>query len=48
MVIGIDGNEANVDKRVGISEYSFELLRHFYENQKSILRQRSGQEIKNQ
>lgn len=29
MTIGIDGNEANVQKRVGISEYAFELLRQF-------------------
>lgn len=29
MIIGIDGNEANVDKRVGIGEYAFELLRQF-------------------
>lgn len=26
MIIGIDGNEANVAKRVGISEYAFQLL----------------------
>lgn len=29
MIIGIDGNEANVEKRVGIGEYAFELLREF-------------------
>jgi glycosyltransferase involved in cell wall biosynthesis len=29
MIIGIDGNEANVTKRVGISEYAFELLMQF-------------------
>jgi glycosyltransferase involved in cell wall biosynthesis len=29
MIIGIDGNEANVHKRVGISEYAFELLMQF-------------------
>lgn len=29
MIIGIDGNEANVIRKVGISEYSFELLRQF-------------------
>ncbi len=29
MKIGIDGNEANVEKRVGISEYAFELLMQF-------------------
>ncbi|MBI2033154.1 MAG: glycosyltransferase family 4 protein [Candidatus Levybacteria bacterium] len=26
MIIGIDGNEANIEKKVGISEYCFELL----------------------
>jgi len=34
MIIGIDGNEANVEKRVGIGEYAFELLMQFYESQK--------------
>lgn len=29
MIIGIDGNEANVAKRVGISEYAFQLLVQF-------------------
>lgn len=29
MHIGIDGNEANVPKKVGISEYAFELLQQF-------------------
>lgn len=29
MIIGIDGNEANVDRRVGIGEYAFELIREF-------------------
>lgn len=29
MLIGIDGNEANVGKRVGIGEYAFELLKEF-------------------
>ena len=29
MIIGIDGNEANVEKRVGIGEYAFELLDNF-------------------
>jgi len=29
MIIGIDGNEANVEKKVGIGEYSFELLKQF-------------------
>jgi len=30
-VIGIDGNEANIEKKVGISEYSFEILKNFNE-----------------
>jgi len=29
MIIGIDGNEANVAKRVGISEYAYQLLHQF-------------------
>src|SRR5438034_8545773 len=29
MLIGIDGNEANVQKRVGISEYAYQLLLEF-------------------
>lgn len=28
MIIGIDGNEANVNKKVGISEFSFQLLKN--------------------
>ncbi len=31
MIIGIDGNEANTLERVGIGEYSFELLKKFEE-----------------
>lgn len=31
MLIGIDGNEANVEKKVGIGEYAFELLKQFYD-----------------
>ena len=31
MIVGIDGNEANVAKRVGIGEYASELLRQFSE-----------------
>src|SRR5690242_7383171 len=30
MTIGIDGNEANVTRRVGIGEYAYELLVQFY------------------
>jgi len=26
MIIGIDGNEANIEKRVGINEYAFQIL----------------------
>ena len=33
MIIGIDGNEANVEKRVGIGEYSFQMLTHLKEFQ---------------
>ncbi len=29
MVIGIDGNEANIENKVGIGEYAYELLRQF-------------------
>jgi glycosyltransferase involved in cell wall biosynthesis len=32
MIIGIDGNEANVQKRVGISEYAYQLLLQFAED----------------
>ena len=38
MLIGIDGNEANVSRRVGISEYSFELLKKFKEFKISSLK----------
>ncbi|HEX7042104.1 MAG TPA: glycosyltransferase family 1 protein [Patescibacteria group bacterium] len=31
MIIGIDGNEANVERKVGIGEYAFELLLKFKE-----------------
>lgn len=30
MLIGIDGNEANIEKRVGVNEYAFELLWALY------------------
>lgn len=29
MIIGIDANEANVSRRVGVSEFAFELLQQF-------------------
>jgi glycosyltransferase involved in cell wall biosynthesis len=29
MIIGIDGNEANVERKVGIGEYAYELLKQF-------------------
>jgi len=31
MIIGIDGNEANIENKVGIGEYAYELLCQFYE-----------------
>ena len=31
MIIGIDGNEANVATKVGIGEYAFEILKNFKE-----------------
>lgn len=31
MIIGIDGNEANEAKRVGIGQYAFQVLMHLYE-----------------
>jgi glycosyltransferase involved in cell wall biosynthesis len=31
MIIGLDGNEANVEAKVGISEFAYELLRQFSE-----------------
>lgn len=33
MIIGIDGNEANVTRRVGISEFAYELIREFSERE---------------
>jgi len=33
MRIGIDGNEANVERKVGISEFAYRLLLEFYKNQ---------------
>ncbi len=39
MMIGIDGYEANVTRRVGIGQYAFEMLRHIYriiENKKNV------------
>lgn len=35
MLIGIDGNEANVNKKVGISEYAFKLISYFSKLQNS-------------
>jgi glycosyltransferase involved in cell wall biosynthesis len=31
MIIGIDGNEANIENKVGIGEYAYELLKQFEE-----------------
>jgi glycosyltransferase involved in cell wall biosynthesis len=33
MIIGIDGNEANIEKRVGVNTYAFELLRNLWKLQ---------------
>jgi len=33
MIIGIDGNEANVEKRAGVNTYAFELLRNLWKLQ---------------
>lgn len=30
MIIGVDGNEANVSKRVGVSTYTYKLLKYFH------------------
>jgi glycosyltransferase involved in cell wall biosynthesis len=38
MIIGIDGNEANVEKKVGIGEYAFELLLEFGKLQRDDLK----------
>jgi len=34
MIIGVDGNEANIEKRVGVNVYAFELLRAIWQLQK--------------
>ncbi|MEJ2347762.1 MAG: glycosyltransferase family 1 protein [Patescibacteria group bacterium] len=33
MIIGIDGNEANIEKRVGVNQYAFELLKNIHKLQ---------------
>lgn len=33
MIIGIDGNEANIEKRVGVNTYAYELIWHFWKLQ---------------
>jgi glycosyltransferase involved in cell wall biosynthesis len=51
MVIGIDGNEANIENKVGIGEYAYELLRQFYNFQlprpQTPERSNGGQAISN-
>lgn len=37
MIIGIDGNEANVDKRLGVGEYAYQLLEQFSNSKYQIL-----------
>lgn len=41
MIIGIDGYEANVARRVGIGQYAYETIRNMYE----ILSKRSGRTV---
>jgi len=31
MLIGIDGNEANIANKVGVGQYAFQLLWHLYQ-----------------
>lgn len=38
MTIGIDGNEANVSERVGVSSYTLNLLREFYKSANKEMR----------
>jgi len=38
MIIGIDGNEANVDQKVGVSIYTLNLLNYFKKNSSSAIR----------
>lgn len=38
MIIGIDGNEANVKRKVGVSEFSYELLSQFNKYQVSSIK----------
>src|SRR3989338_6868370 len=38
MFIGIDGNEANVTKRVGIGQYAYQMLKYIYRIQNSEFR----------
>lgn len=37
LVIGVDGNEANVNERVGVHQYSYELLWALYKLQKELI-----------
>ena len=38
MLIGIDGNEANIASKVGISEFAYELLAQFAQNKVSDIK----------
>lgn len=31
MIVGVDGNEANVEKKVGVGKYAFEVLQHLWQ-----------------
>lgn len=33
MIVGIDGNEANIERRVGVNQYAFELLKNLWKLQ---------------
>lgn len=39
MIIGIDGNEANIQNKVGVGQYAFQLINHLYQidNQNSYI-----------
>jgi len=38
LLIGIDGNEANIKNRVGVGKYAYEVLWQLYKNQKSKIK----------
>ena len=36
MKIGLDGNEANIENRVGSGKYAYELIKQFSQNKKAV------------